>query len=124
MAQPVQVAVRIRPEDISAGGRRAGGGGETETGAWLRGTASPFATVLSPQCSQWEVFSACGAPLVEGLFEGYHGCLFAYGQTGSGKTHSMLGTGGGRRAGDLDGIIPMVAGEVGGGSAVTTYSPE
>ena len=42
----------------------------------------------------------------------YSATVFAYGQTGSGKTHSMLGTGGARRAGDLDGVIPSVAGEV------------
>ena len=38
------------------------------------------------------LFAACGAPLVEQLFEGFNATCFAYGQTGSGKTHTMMGT--------------------------------
>ena len=62
------------------------------------------------------LFAACGAPLVEQLFEplapnshpnptptpnphqveqlfeGFNATCFAYGQTGSGKTHTMMGS--------------------------------
>ena len=46
--------------------------------------------VLGPTCTQKEVYEAVGAPVLDSVLQGCHGCVMAYGQTGSGKTHSML----------------------------------
>ncbi|XP_051534256.1 chromosome-associated kinesin KIF4-like [Myxocyprinus asiaticus] len=48
--------------------------------------------VFDPMSEQEEVFSNAVAPLLSGLFKGYHATVLAYGQTGSGKTFSMGGT--------------------------------
>ena len=46
--------------------------------------------VLGPTCTQKDVYEAVGAPVLDSVLQGCHGCVMAYGQTGSGKTHSML----------------------------------
>ena len=51
-----------------------------------------FDYAFGPEADQVSLFAACGAPLVEQLFEGFNATCFAYGQTGSGKTHTMMGT--------------------------------
>ena len=37
------------------------------------------------------MFEEVGAPIIEGILNGFNGTIFAYGQTGSGKTHTMEG---------------------------------
>ncbi|KAL6783888.1 KIN4 [Auxenochlorella protothecoides x Auxenochlorella symbiontica] len=54
----------------------------------------------------WELYGACVAPLVEGLFSGYNATVFAYGQTGSGKTFTMGSSGFGARPEEARGVIP------------------
>jgi len=51
-----------------------------------------FDLALGPDCTQEELYTAVGQPLLADVLQGYNGCLFAYGQTGSGKTHSLTGT--------------------------------
>jgi hypothetical protein len=51
--------------------------------------AFSFDAVFDESATQQDVYSAAVAPLVEGLFSGYHGTVLAYGQTGSGKTFTM-----------------------------------
>ena len=41
--------------------------------------------------SQEELYASVAAPIVDGCFNGIHGCVFVYGQTGSGKTFTMNG---------------------------------
>jgi hypothetical protein len=36
-----------------------------------------------------QLYPQCVAPVVQGLFLGYHGCVLAYGQTGAGKSYTM-----------------------------------
>ncbi|KAM4544719.1 kinesin family member 4 [Odontesthes bonariensis] len=65
--------------------------------------------VFDPTAEQEEVFSTAVAPLLCGLFKGYHATVFAYGQTGSGKTFSMGGTYTSAQENDpLVGVIPRV----------------
>jgi kinesin family protein 4/21/27 len=71
-----------------------------------------FDAVLGPECSQHDLYSHCGRPMVDALFDGFDCCLFAYGQTGSGKTYSMLGGDGGQRRAQLDGMIPCVSDDI------------
>lgn len=52
-----------------------------------------FDGVLSPDCSQGEVYQRVVSPLVQAVLAGYNATVLAYGQTGSGKTYTM-GTGG------------------------------
>ena len=51
-----------------------------------------FDHAFGPSADQLSIFSACGAPLVEQLLDGFNATVFAYGQTGSGKTHTMMGS--------------------------------
>ena len=63
--------------------------------------------VLGPRCTQKDVYNAVGAPVLDSVLRGCHGCVLAYGQTGSGKTHSMLNLG---EEGHEDaGIMPRLA---------------
>lgn len=41
--------------------------------------------------SQESAYTACGAPILEKVLQGYNATIFAYGQTGSGKTFTMEG---------------------------------
>ena len=52
----------------------------------------PFAHVFPPAAGTAAVFAEVGAPIVEGVLEGFHGTIFAYGETGSGKSHTLLGS--------------------------------
>ena len=64
--------------------------------------------VLGPQCTQRQVYEAVGAPVLDSVLQGCHGCVMAYGQTGSGKTHSMLNLPQGGSTDDA-GIMPRLA---------------
>lgn len=63
----------------------------------------------------WELYRACVAPLVSGLFQGYNATVFAYGQTGSGKTHTMGSAGFGQAAARGEaatGVIPRAMDDI------------
>ncbi|ABO97586.1 predicted protein, partial [Ostreococcus lucimarinus CCE9901] len=47
--------------------------------------------VCDQSSAQEEIFERVGRDAVDGVVEGYHGCVLAYGQTGAGKTYSMQG---------------------------------
>jgi kinesin family protein 5 len=64
--------------------------------------------VLGPTCTQKEVYEAVGAPVLNSVLQGCHGCVMAYGQTGSGKTHSMLNLPNDGQTEDA-GIMPRLA---------------
>ena len=68
-SQPSAVSVHDRSLTIACGPADSGG---TQTFA--------FEHVFGPAADQLDVFSACGAPLVEQLFDGYNATVFAYGQ--------------------------------------------
>jgi hypothetical protein len=96
----VAVTVRVRGE---------GGDGSVSRDA-RRAAASVDGGFLDSSAGQLDVYRACGAAVVEALFDGHNACVFAYGQTGSGKTHTMLGKDGG--VAHLDGIIPQIVAAV------------
>lgn len=50
-----------------------------------------FDSVLSNAADQAFAYQVIGQPVLEGIIDGFHGCIFAYGQTGSGKSHTMFG---------------------------------
>lgn len=59
----------------------------------IENLAQPFQfdKVFSPSCTQAEVFDSAVRPTLDGVLEGYNGCVIAYGQTGAGKSHTMMG---------------------------------
>ena len=64
-----------------------------------------FDYVFPCESKQCEVYDIAASPILEGVLEGFNGCILAYGQTSSGKTFTMQG--------DLDdidvkGIIPRI----------------
>jgi len=65
-----------------------------------------FDWVLADEATQEEVFDVVGNRVVNGVADGFHGCVFAYGQTGSGKSHTIFG-----RAGEMgaEGLLPRIA---------------
>eukprot|EP00908_Phaeocystis_cordata_P027103 Transcript_9641.p1 GENE.Transcript_9641~~Transcript_9641.p1 ORF type:complete len:556 (-),score=136.43 Transcript_9641:107-1774(-) len=106
----VKVALRCRP--LSGKERRAGEvavvGVHEQTVTILTGGEADdthvfaFDYAFGPEADQVSLFAACGAPLVEQLFEGFNATCFAYGQTGSGKTYTMMGSD------DEPGLTPRV----------------
>jgi kinesin family protein C2/C3 len=50
-----------------------------------------FDRVFSPDAGQNVIYREV-APLLGGVFEGLHLCVFAYGQTGAGKTYTLCGS--------------------------------
>jgi kinesin family protein 1/kinesin family protein 3/17 len=55
-------------------------------------------------CTQDQVYTDLGKPILDGALGGFNSTIFAYGQTGSGKTFSMMG---GEDA-ESEGIIPKL----------------
>ncbi|KAL1511632.1 hypothetical protein AB1Y20_006424 [Prymnesium parvum] len=105
----VKVAVRCKPmssDELSSGETPAIlVHGQTVSLSHADGEPHVFAFdhAFGPATDQRSVFTACAAPLVEQLLDGFNATIFAYGQTGSGKTHTMMGST------DDPGIIPRVA---------------
>ena len=111
-ATELRVAVRLRPLlgrdcDASEPSLRL-----TDATVQLGGQEFAFDRAFGGAASQQAVAGHCGAPLVERLFGGVHGCLFAFGQTGAGKTFSMLGAEGGRRRACQDGVLPLITTDI------------
>ena len=64
-----------------------------------------FDYVFSPNSTQVEVYNIAALPTINGVLEGFNGCILAYGQTSSGKTYTMLGE---LDDAELKGIIPRL----------------
>jgi kinesin family member 15 len=47
--------------------------------------------LFDSRVSQEDVFKKCTINIIDGVLDGFNGCVFAFGQTGSGKTHTMSG---------------------------------
>ena len=124
----VRVSVRVRPEVsereqgtghlLCQGGRLwlVEGGKDGEGGGGHGGMASPrgnkestrqfvFDAALPPTTTQQEVFNATclETGVLQGVSEGFNGCVMCYGQTGAGKTYTL----GNAEAGQ-EGIVPRV----------------
>lgn len=92
----VQVAVRIRPQNMSDMGdervavtRHALDHNSVSVDDGRRGRSFSYDCVFTG--GQDEVFDSIGRPMLDEVFKGFNVCLFAYGQTGSGKTYCMQG---------------------------------
>jgi len=66
-----------------------------------------FDWVLSSDAQQHMVYDLLGDRVVQGVADGFHGCVFAYGQTGSGKSHTIFG-----RTGEQRGLLPRICEEL------------
>uniref|UniRef100_A0A8D3E9Z0 Kinesin motor domain-containing protein n=1 Tax=Scophthalmus maximus TaxID=52904 RepID=A0A8D3E9Z0_SCOMX len=110
---PVRVALRCRPlvpKEINEGCQGCLTFVPAEPQV-IVGTEKTFTYdyVFDPTAEQDEVFNTAVAPLLRGLFKGYHATVLAYGQTGSGKTFSMGGTYTSAQENDPSvGVIPRV----------------
>ena len=107
--ETVKVLVRVRPpnaREIDSGYAKAvhahGGNGGSDACATLsiarpanasgKGALSfAYDHVCDETSTQREIFDFVGASVVDGVVDGFHGCILAYGQTGAGKTYSMQG---------------------------------
>jgi len=69
-----------------------------------KNTVHSFDAVLAANAGQRHIYSLLGEPVVRGVVDGFHGCIFAYGHTGSGKSHSVFG-----KPGEDRGLVPRVA---------------
>ena len=101
----VRVLVRVRPpnaREIDAGyapcvqthGTNAltlQRGSVRESVAGKAALSFAYDHVCDQSSAQEEIFERVGRDAVDGVVEGYHGCVLAYGQTGAGKTYSMQG---------------------------------
>lgn len=88
----VRVAVRVRPlnsVEKSSCGKSCVTVQPPDTVILGKDKSFTFDYVFGPEKGQSEVYEQVVRPLVDGIFMGYHACLFAYGQTGAGKTYTM-----------------------------------
>lgn len=89
----INVYIRARPCDagsqlpgLSIEGRSAGNtGGKMCVEVPQAKHEFSFDDVLNEDTTQESVFSSCAASIVDGVLDGYNGCVFAYGQTGAGN---------------------------------------
>ena len=137
----VRVLVRVRPpnaREIDAGyapcvqthGTNAltlQRGSVRESVAGKAALSFAYDHVCDQSSAQEEIFERVGRDAVDGVVEGYHGCVLAYGQTGAGKTYSMQGVDLDRDddvggfEGDDDCVI-MSPGEAGGAEGCLLYT--
>jgi Tfp pilus assembly pilus retraction ATPase PilT len=84
----IDVAVRIRPTNEQAKALHY-----TNRNLTVRGTKHyAFSNVLTPECTQVEVFEQCKlGSVIDHMLEGYNSTVLAFGQTGAGKTYTMEG---------------------------------
>lgn len=75
----------------------------------IEGLNQPFTfdNVFGTNSTQEEVFNLAVKPSIEGVLQGYNGCVLAYGQTGAGKSHTMMGPSGSEHSSDK-GVIPRM----------------
>jgi len=65
-------------------------------------TTHAFDWIVSNTCQQ-DFYDLHGHRVVQGVTDGFHGCVFAYGQTGSGKSYTVFGG-----TGDERGLFPRI----------------
>lgn len=84
----IQVVVRLRPFQGASCIREIG-----QDYIKVENGSNPFVfdQVFAPSSTQEQIFETSGKQIVDGVLEGYNGCVLAYGQTGSGKSHTMMG---------------------------------
>lgn len=99
----IKVVCRIRPENhLEMDGNYSRWVEYTDKEIWVECQADKtsnfagrhdftFDRVYGPDSLQKDVFEEVGAPVIEGILNGFNGTIFAYGQTGSGKTYTMEG---------------------------------
>jgi hypothetical protein len=108
--ESVQVAVRIRPDEVGHGSDRSNSDGLNLEGSCIIRSNPSLITVVGPKgrkgalqghdfsfdsvfdgdAGQVEIFELV-KPLVDATIEGFTTTVFAYGPTGSGKTHTISG---------------------------------
>jgi hypothetical protein len=107
----------VGPGAAAAAGQSGGAGGSTpmspgpgsSSAAGSKKQTFAFDHVLSPSCTQHDVFVATAQPLISRFLDGFNCTMLAYGQTSSGKTFTMTGVDLDRDANDISnnmGIIP------------------
>eukprot|EP00929_Paragymnodinium_shiwhaense_P017423 TRINITY_DN12667_c0_g1_i4.p1 TRINITY_DN12667_c0_g1~~TRINITY_DN12667_c0_g1_i4.p1 ORF type:complete len:1002 (-),score=176.59 TRINITY_DN12667_c0_g1_i4:88-3093(-) len=114
----IRVFCRLRPAKRGLGGPLAAAGiGCHPEGSQRVALRKPpgdrrheflFDRVFSPEASQSSVYEEV-EPLLSGVLEGLHLCIFAYGQTGAGKTYTLSGGGASR---DPQGIQDLAIGDL------------
>ncbi len=85
----ISVGVRIRPDSVPLEKKLDGFNISTETSLIelsVSGTAHAFNfdNIFSDTASQEDVFIGSSLSIMDGVLDGYNGCIFAYGQTGAG----------------------------------------
>lgn len=70
-----------------------------------------FDRVFNQQAGQRDLFEEVG-PLLPGILEGIHVCIFAYGQTGAGKTYTLAGQAGSSKTPSIQGIQDLAIGDL------------
>jgi len=108
MSENVRVLVRVRPpnareldggyaksihahSDTQLSVTRAGSAAHAGAQGTTSSSSFAYDYVCDETQSQEAIFERVGAPIVDGVVEGFHGCVLAYGQTGAGKTYTMQG---------------------------------
>ena len=108
MSENVRVLVRVRPpnareldggyaksihahSDTQLSVTRAGSAAHAGAHGTMTSSSFAYDYVCDETQSQEAIFERVGAPIVDGVVEGFHGCVLAYGQTGAGKTYTMQG---------------------------------
>ncbi|GJQ14738.1 hypothetical protein GpartN1_g6529.t1 [Galdieria partita] len=110
----VTVAVRVRPFstlEASHGQQSCLQVDKQDTIMIGKDKSFTFDHVFDSNTSQEQLYKSIVLPLINGIFEGFHSCLFAYGQTGSGKTYTM-GTSCFGPVTPSHGIIPRVVEDI------------
>mmetsp|Transcript_33050 Transcript_33050/g.71924 ORF Transcript_33050/g.71924 Transcript_33050/m.71924 type:complete len:827 (+) Transcript_33050:94-2574(+) len=97
----IRVFCRVRPARALAGPLVAAGIGARVEGSQCIAMRKPpgdrrqefsFDRVFGQEAAQEDVYEEV-APLLAGVLDGLHLCIFAYGQTGAGKTYTLSGNG-------------------------------
>ncbi|GJQ13921.1 hypothetical protein GpartN1_g5712.t1 [Galdieria partita] len=111
----VRVAIRVRPLsslERSNCGKTCVTVQPPDTVVLGKDKSFTFDFVFGPEKSQSDIYEQVVSPLVDGIFKGYHACLFAYGQTGAGKTYTMGTTWCKGSINTSHGMIPRVINDI------------
>ena len=71
----IDVTIRVKPSTEASGVTAA-----SSSSVNIGETTLRYANVLGPEKSNVDVFNRCGMQLVDGVMNGFDGCLFAYGK--------------------------------------------
>jgi hypothetical protein len=86
----ITVGVRVRPDAPNSKDPRLEGfnlgqeSGLIELTVAATQHAFNFDNVFSDKCVQQDIFNGSTSSILDGVMDGYNGCIFAYGQTGAG----------------------------------------